>query len=224
MQFIFGGNIMSEQAESIVDNAANTDSVVFSEEQTDTSVPTQGVPGALNGDDATKPPEKRKRKSTLRLFIELCVKLTVIAASVWVLLTFIVSLNIHYGNNMFPSIKDGDLVVGYRLQRPYLNGAVVYELDGKVCIGRVVGMAGNEIDIAENGAITVNGIAPAEEVFYPTYPAEGSPIDFPVTVEEGRVFILNDFRSDTNDSRTFGTVDLEDVIGSVLLIIRRRGF
>ena len=215
---------MSEQAESVVDNAENTDSVVFSEEQTDTSVPAQGVPGTLNGNDATKPPEKRKRKSTLRLFIELCVKLAVIAASVWVLLTFVVSLNIHYGNNMFPSIRDGDLVVGYRLQRPYLNGAVVYERDGKVCIGRVTGMAGNEIDIAENGEITVNGIAPAEEVFYPTYQAEGSQIEFPLTVEEGKVFILNDFRSDTNDSRTFGTVDTEDVIGSVLLIIRRRGF
>ena len=125
---------------------------------------------------------------------------------------------------MFPFIRDGDLVIGYRLQRPYLNGAVVYELDGKARIGRVVGMAGNEIDIAENGEITVNGIVPAEEVFYPTYQAEGSQIDFPLTVEEGKVFILNDFRSDTNDSRTFGTVDMEDVIGSVLLINRRRGF
>ena len=215
---------MSEQAESAVCNSVETDSVVFSEEQIDRSAPAEGDPGISGGNNTAKIPKKRKRKSTLRLFIELCVKLVVIAVSVWVLLTFIVSLNIHYGNNMFPSIKDGDLVVGYRLQRPYLNGAVVYERDGKLCIGRVVAMAGNEIHIGDNGAITVNGIAPAEEVFYPTYPADESTIDFPLTVEEGRVFILNDFRSDTNDSRTFGTVDLEDVIGSVLLIIRRRGF
>ena len=211
---------MSEQAGAAIGKAAETGDAVVPEAESDLTAPERGDSGG-SGEGGGK---KRKRKSTLRLFIDLCVKLAVIAATVWVLLTFAVSLDIHYGNNMFPSIRDGDLVIGYRLQRPYLNGAVVYERDGKRCIGRVVGMPGNEIDIADNGAITVNGIAPAEEVFYPTYPAEDSQIAFPLTVEDGRVFILNDFRSDTGDSRTFGTVDMDDVTGSVLLIIRRRGF
>lgn len=215
---------MSEQAESTVGKEAEAGNVVFSEDEPDIANAERSVSGDLGESDGKKQPKKRKRKSTLRLFIEFVVKLVVIAASVWALVTFIVSLTIHYGNNMFPSIRDGDLVIGYRLQRPYLNGAVMYEQDGKLRIGRVVGMPGNEIEITEEGAITVNGIIPAEEVFYPTFPAEASDITYPYTVGEGEVFILNDFRSDTEDSRTFGAVDMEDVTGPVLLIIRRRGF
>ena len=72
--------------------------------------------------------------------------------------------------------------------------------------------------------ITVNGNTPTEEVFYPTYPANGSEIQYPYTVPQGKVFILNDFREDTNDSRSFGAVDTGDLKGTLLLTMRRRGF
>ena len=125
---------------------------------------------------------------------------------------------------MHPAIRDGDLIISLRVQRPFLNAAVLYEHDGKMCLGRVVGMPGNTIDISDMGALTVNGTAPAEEVFYPTYRCETSDISYPYTVGEDQVFILNDFRDDTNDSRTFGAVSMKDVKGPVLLMLRRRSF
>lgn len=167
-----------------------------------------------------RPTKGRAGKMLLALFI----KLIVIGAAVWVMLTFVLAITIHYGNNMFPAIRDGDLVISLRLGKPYLNAAVLYKKDGKLCTGRVVGMAGMEINLTEEGAITVNGVAPAEEVFYPTKPDESSGISYPYKVKQGQVFILNDFRSDTNDSRSFGGVDIKDVKGPVLLIMRRRGF
>lgn len=169
-----------------------------------------------------KPPPNRV--STKRLAVNLAVKIAVIAIAVWLALTFVLGLTINYGNNMHPAVKDGDLVVSLKLQRPYLNAAVLYEKDGKKTVGRVVGLPGNVIDITDNGALLVNGVIPAEEVFYPTYRAENSEIEFPLTVEEGKVFILNDFREDTNDSRTFGTVDMDDLDGPLLFTLRRRGF
>lgn len=88
----------------------------------------------------------------------------------------------------------------------------------------MIGMPGNEINISDRGEITVNGIIPSEEVFYASYRAENSEISYPYIVPENSVFILNDFRNDTNDSRSFGAVPLKDVDGPILLSMRRRGF
>ena len=54
--------------------------------------------------------------------------------------------------------------------------------------------------------------------------AEGSAVSFPYTVEEGKAFILNDYREDTDDSRIFGAVDMKDIDGPFLFTLRRRGF
>ena len=75
--------------------------------------------------------------------------------------------------------------------------------------------------LAEN---LINNAIASEDIFYPTYKAENSAISFPYTVEEGRAFILNDYRENTDDSRSFGTVDLKEIDGPFLLTIRRRGF
>ena len=168
--------------------------------------------------------QTKKKKTTAQLLIGFLIKLAVIALAVWMLFTFVLGLVIHYGNNMHPAIRDGDLIISLRVQRPYLNAAVLYEHDGKMCVGRVVGMPGNTIDISDMGALTVNGTAPAEEVFYPTYRNETSTISYPYTVGEDQVFILNDFRNDTSDSRMFGAVSMKDVKGPVLLMLRRRSF
>ena len=173
---------------------------------------------------APKKKKKKKKKTTAQMLIGFLIKLAATALAVWLLFTFVLGIVIHYGNNMHPAIRDGDLIISLRLQRPFLNAAVMYEHDEKTCIGRVVGMPGNVIDISDEGALTVNGVAPAEEVFYPTHRCETSDITYPYTVGEDQVFILNDFRSDSADSRLFGAVDMKDVKGPVLIMLRRRGF
>ena len=178
-----------------------------------------------------KPPKKKpkgkprkKQKTTKQLVIGLLIKIAVIVLVVWGVFTFVLGITIHYGNNMHPMVRDGDLVITFRLQSPYINAAMMYNHNGKTTVGRVIALEGSVVDIAENGGITVNGNAPSEEVFYPTYPADGSDIKYPYTVPEGKVFILNDFREDTNDSRSFGAVDKGELQGALLLTMRRRGF
>ena len=170
------------------------------------------------------PPKKAPPKSTGRLLIDLLIKIAVGVGLVWALFTFVLGLSVHYGNNMYPAVHDGDLLISLRLQKPYLNAAVLYRLDGKTQVGRVIAMEGSVIDIAENGSLTIDGVAATAEIFYATYQAEGSPIEFPYTVDKGKVFILNDFRDDTNDSRMFGAVDRKDLKGPLLITMRRRNF
>ena len=178
-----------------------------------------------------KPPKKKpkgkprkKKKTTKQLVIGVLIKIAAIVLVVWGLFTFVLGITIHYGNNMHPMVRDGDLVITLRLQKPFINAAVMYRHDGRTTVGRVIAMEGSVVDITKNGTITVNGNAPSEEVFYPTYPADGSDIKYPYTVPEGKVFILNDFREDTNDSRSFGAVDTGELKGTLLLTMRRRGF
>ena len=170
------------------------------------------------------PPKKRKKKTTKQLLIGILIKVGVIALAVWLLFTFVLGIHIHYGNNMHPSVRDGDLIFSFRLQQPYINAAVLYEHDGKTTVGRVIALEGSTISIGDNGEFTVNGIVPSEEVFYPTFADKNSDIKYPYTVPEGKVFILNDFREDTNDSRSFGAVDTKDLKGPLLFTMRRRGF
>ena len=170
------------------------------------------------------PPKKAPPKTTKQLLIGLLVKIAVTVALVWAVFAFVLGLSVHYGNNMYPAVHDGDLLVSFRLQKPFINAVVLYRMDGKTQVGRVIALEGSVVDIAENGSLTVNGVFPSEEIFYATYQADGSPVTFPYTVEPGKVFILNDFRSDTNDSRLFGAVDRKDLKGPMLFTMRRRNF
>ena len=154
---------------------------------------------------------RKKKKTTKQLVIGVLIKIGVIVLVVWGVFTFVLGITIHYGNNMHPMVRDGDLVITLRLQKPFINAAVMYRHDGRTTVGRVIAMEGSVVDISKNGTFTVNGNTPTEEVFYPTYPANGSEIQYPYTVPQGKVFILNDFREDTNDSRSFGAVDTGDL-------------
>ena len=179
-----------------------------------------------------RPPDEKARNnkdppeplSTKRLAISLLIKIAAIVLAVWLVFIFVLGLTINYGNNMHPAVNDGDLVVSLKLQRPYLNAAVLYRHDGKTRTGRVVGLPGNVIDISEKGELLVNGAIASEDVYYPTYQAENSTVRYPYTVEEGKAFILNDYREDTDDSRAFGAIDLSEIDGPLILSLRRRGF
>ena len=70
--------------------------------------------------------------------------------------------------------------------------------------------------------VMVNGYGITEDVVYPTT-SEGAAVTFPYVVQDGAVFVMNDFRDDIKDSRTYGAIPLENCEGKVILVIRRRG-
>ena len=81
-----------------------------------------------------------------------------------------------------------------------------------------------EIDITEAGELKTNGYIPSESVFYRTERAEGSSVVFPLTVRQGEVFLLDDYRTIGRDSRVFGPVEKDRIKGRIIYIVRRRGF
>ena len=73
----------------------------------------------------------------------------------------------------------------------------------------------------DSGSLTVNGNPQNGEILYPTFARENS--TYPLRVQEGTVYVLGDYRTQTQDSRDFGPIPLEHIQGKVIAIVRRRG-
>lgn len=164
-------------------------------------------------------------KKTYSFLIRFILKTGSIIVGIILLFTFVFGINRMKGNIMFPSLRDGDLCVYYRLETPTINDVVLYEdSNGVKRAGRIVAVGGQEINFSDEGGFTVDGYTPSEEVPYETYKAEDSKVEYPLTLSLGSYFIMNDFRSITDDSRSFGEVDKSQVIGKLLFVLRRRNF
>lgn len=123
---------------------------------------------------------------------------------------------------MFPAMKDGDLIIGFRLQQTYMkDDVVVYTVNGETHVGRIAARAADVVTLDDSGTLLVNGTAQGGEIIYPTYAKEN--FEYPYTVPENQIFILGDYRTQTADSRDFGAVSMENVKGKVITILRRRG-
>lgn len=126
------------------------------------------------------------------------------------------------GMNMFPSMKDGDLILAYRLEKDYQkNDVVIYTINGEMMTGRIVARENDVVTLDDSGILRVNGTMQDGEIVFPTYAKES--ITYPYTVPEGNFFILGDHRTQAKDSRDFGPVNQENIKGKLLTLLRRRG-
>lgn len=126
------------------------------------------------------------------------------------------------GHSMEPTLQDQELILVSSAPYAAAYGDIVvvdqYTPHGSPLVKRVIGMAGDTIDIDfAAGVVYRNGEA-LEEPYTaaPTYLQEG--VVFPVTVPEGAVFIMGDNRNDSWDSRAteIGFIDVRDVMGQGL--------
>ena len=172
---------------------------------------------AKNGQKANK-----KRISPLLRFL---IKLAAVAAILIAVFTFVLGVHIHHGNRMYPFIMDGDLLITYKLDPYRVGDAVAYRnpKTGETGISRIVAIGENEIEITEIGEMLINGYVPSESVFYPTRELEGSEVSFPYKMGANGYFLLDDQRENGSDSRAFGELTEDNLLGKVVYVFRRRG-
>lgn len=151
------------------------------------------------------------------------IKTGVIAVFGWILVGVVFGFAVMEGEGMYPRVRDGDLMVFYRLDQDYAVGDVVTFVDGGVRrTGRIVAQGGDDVSFSDDGELIVNGSVQDEQIFYPTEPQEGS-ASSTCDVPDGSVYLLGDFRTNAVDSRTYGPVRIDDLDGKVITILRRRG-
>lgn len=165
---------------------------------------------------------KRRYDLTIREgYINLIVKAIGIAVAAWFIFSQIFLLMQAGGNDMFPAIKDGDLVLAFRMQEEYAkDDVIVCSVNDALYVRRIIARESDVVTLDESGTLLVNGTAQSGEILYPTYAKEG--IEYPYVVPEGHVFVLGDYRTQATDSRDFGPISMEDVKGKVITILRRR--
>lgn len=157
-----------------------------------------------------------------RGYVALALRVLLIALVLFLVFSQIFLLMRYQGEEMFPAVKDGDLLIAFRLTREYQkNDIVIYSSEGKRCVGRVIAGENDVVEISEQGVLYVNGTAQYGEIMYPTYPGEN--ITYPYRVPGGHVFILKDYRTQADDSRNTGSVPVKDVKAKVITLLRRRG-
>ena len=135
-------------------------------------------------------------------FISLLGRVVVILLCAWVLFTQVFLLTQAKGSSMFPAVKDGDLLICYRLQKTYAkNDVVVYTQGGKLRVGRILGREGDLVALDDSGTLVVNGAVQSGEILYPTYAKDA--LEYPYTVPEGCVLC---WAITAHNPRTAGTL------------------
>ena len=159
--------------------------------------------------------EKLQRKREWRRFLVECV---VVAAAVYLVFHYCIGLAFVSGNSMEPSLKDGELVVFYRLDSAYQpDDIVIIRRDENIeYIKRIVAEPGDVVEISEEGELLVNGAKETGRTTVgQTLQQEG--VEYPYTVPEHCYFVLGDNRENSKDSRVFGAVRQDQITGRVFL-------
>lgn len=143
-------------------------------------------------------------------------------AALVLIFAFFVRVVVVSGHSMEPTLQDGDrLLIQSTFYTPSRGDVVVidgYINYGKPLVKRVIAKGGDTVDIdAEKGIVYVNGEALDEPyVAEPTYTL--GDVSFPLTIPDGKLFVMGDNRQHSTDSRftSIGLIDERDVLGKVL--------
>ena len=197
-----------------------------------------------DGAEVRQPSAKKKRvreNGSRRVdglfdFIELFV---FTLAAVLIITSFVVRHSVVEGDSMLGTLHSGEtLIISDLFYEPRVGDIVVVDDHStalkKPIIKRVIAVGGDTVRVTKVG-IAVNGVLLDEPYVYTdglaytysVYPSEAYSSNETLTVEvgvyyefvvpEGELFVLGDHRNMSTDSRDIGTVDVDAVVGRVLL-------
>ena len=168
--------------------------------------------------------EQKKSASLKEDILFLVLKLLIFLVLIAVMIFFVFGIYRCSDNMMSPAFKDGDLAIYYRLQKEFRpSDTVIIEKDGETQIRRIIAKPGDSVQITADG-LKINGYLQQETGIYTETLPYTEGISFPITLEENEYFVLGDNRSEAKDSRIYGAVKKEEIKGTVITLLRHRGF
>ena len=172
-------------------------------------------------------PEEKKlgwKKNTM-LYIH---DLIYLLAGIMIVFLLVFRVIVVSGSSMYSTLVDGDyllLLSNVFYHEPENGDIVVISKEsfdnGKPIVKRVIATEGQTVDIDfAQGIVYVDGVALQEDYIHSlTTVDEGT--DFPLTVEEGCIFVLGDNRGVSLDSRNpnIGQIDTREVLGKAIFLM-----
>ena len=124
------------------------------------------------------------------------------------------------GVSMTPTLHNDELVVCRRIGGFEKGDIIAFYHNNKILLKRVIGVAGDVIDIKNDGSVYVNG-EKLDEPYVDSLSYGTCDIELPYQVPDNRYFVMGDHRSESIDSRTkeIGCIVEEMIIGKVIWCI-----
>jgi signal peptidase I len=192
-----------------------------------------GRPEALPAEGVSAPARTTKEQAgrAVREIVE-----TLLLAALIFFLVRLVVLNFRVdGESMLPNLENGQMLLVNRnaYQSFEIGGNEYYPFDppergdvvvfdpprgsDKPYIKRIIGLPGEEVTFGE-GHVFIDGVMLDEDYIQERTRCNASRSDAcDVVVPEDSVYVLGDHRSNSTDSRAFGAVPVEDIVGKAWL-------
>lgn len=162
----------------------------------------------------------KRKKNGRRILKETVFSLLVVAAvAVLAAMLFFPIFRVT-GSSMEPSLDSKEIVVCLKNSKFKSGDIVAFYYNNKVLLKRVIGTAGDTIEIDKDGNVFVNGNM-LDEPYIKQKSLGQCDIDFPFQVPDNRIFVMGDNRETSVDSRTtaVGCIADEYIIGKVFFRI-----
>ena len=185
----------------------------------------------LDEDRVESPPTaKNQAGRAVREVVE-----TLLLAALIFFLVRLVVLNFRVdGESMLPNLDDGQMLLVnrnayqfvdaggnryYPFDPPERGDVIVFDPptgSDKPYIKRIIGLPGEEVTFGD-GNVFINGELLAEDYIEERTRCGARSDNCDVIVPEGHVYVLGDHRNNSSDSRVFGPVPVENVVGKAWL-------
>ncbi len=160
----------------------------------------------------------RRKQNSRHIFRQTVFSLLVVAAAAVLAAMLFFPIFRVTGSSMEPTLDPKEIVVCLKSSRFQSGDLVAFYYNNKVLLKRVIGTAGDTIEMDDSGNVFVNG-SRLDEPYITEKSLGQCDIDFPFQVPDNRIFVMGDNRETSVDSRTtaVGCIADEYVIGKVFL-------
>ena len=157
------------------------------------------------------------RRDFSRVMVNTIYSLVVVAAVAVLVAVLLLPILRIYGHSMNDTLDEGDIVVSLKGSDFKTGDIIAFYYNNKILIKRVIGKAGDWVDIDQDGNVYVNGEM-VEEPYLEEKAFGECNIELPYQVPESKVFVMGDNRSVSVDSRNtaVGCVAEEQIVGKVV--------
>ena len=157
------------------------------------------------------------RRDFSRVMVNTIYSLVVVAAVAVLVAVLLLPILRIYGHSMNDTLDEGDIVVSLKGSDFKTGDIIAFYYNNKILIKRVIGKAGDWVDIDQDGNVYVNGNL-IDERYLDEKACGECNIELPYQVPESKVFVMGDNRSVSVDSRNtaVGCVAEEQIVGKVV--------